>query len=498
VYGQEMASESAFLDLRRLADWFVSLRGQGARGGHRVGIDRVVHRLGGRCIPLLGRELCSHEVVRREAARDALAELAKDPTTRARVLTELRQIAGSPHTHDEAKVAALGLLAEHGERAPARFSDPSAIQRRSALALAASLDNEADVAAAADMMISQLSPAEITHLIEVMVDASRGAAYHLAVELCARLDLDADTRERIAEVALGGSAPLPVVRGAQRPTQVAVLVDSNNRVVVAASRKVSIRRWRRWAVLIGAHGAIDDCVHDDRNGAGSSEADHATLVARLIADGYQVASTELERARGIVAAAARLTTDMPETGARLTSAYYLGRDLLDLGEAHLGGRVHAHPTSTTLGRAVELIADGDIPRAQVLLARCAESADLAAATAACLLAQKRPDAATDALPYLVRAVELEPEFPLHHWNLAAVLHQLGDAPACYRALQRFLSTSETPTGLYADPDQPARVTAATRLCAELERTSRLAGVPLRPTQQRRKRRTAKRAAADKR
>ena len=490
-----MGSESAFVDLRRLADWFDSLRGHGVRGGHRVGIDRVVQRLGVRSIPLLGRELCSREVARREAARDALAELAKDPATRSRVLIELRRIAASPHSHDEAKVAALGLLAEHGERAPARFSDPSAIQRRSALALAASLDNEADVAAAADMMIQQLGTPEITHLIEVMVDASRGAAYHLAVELCARLDLDADTRERIAEVALGGSAPLPVVRGAQRPTQVAVLVDGNNRVVVAASRKVGMRRWRRWAVLIGAHGAIDDCVHDDRNGAGSSESDHATLVARLIADGYHVASTELERARGIVAAAARLTTDMPETGARLTSAYYLGRDLLDLGEAHLGGRAHAHPTSTTLGRAVELIADGDIPRAQVLLARCAESADLAAATAACLLAQKRP---TDALPHLVRAVELEPEFPLHHWNLAAVLHQLGDAPACYSALQRFLSTSETPTGLFADPDQPARVTAATRLCAELERTSRLAGVPLRPTQQRRKRRTAKRAAADKR
>jgi hypothetical protein len=271
------------------------------------------------------------------------------------------------------------VLGEHGERTGARFADPHAMQRRSALALASSLDNEADVAAAADMMILQLGPPEITHLIEVMVDASRGAAYHLAVELCARLDLDIDTRERIAEVALNGSAPLPVVRGTQRPVQVAVLVDANHKVVVVASRKVSIRRWRRWAVLIGAHGAIDDCVHDERPASSAaSDGDNAPLIARLVADGYQVASTELERARGIVAAAARQST--LEGDNKLPSAYYLGRDLLDLGEAHLGGRVHAHPTSTSLGRAVELIADGDHARAQLLLARCAESADVAAAT----------------------------------------------------------------------------------------------------------------------
>jgi hypothetical protein len=286
------------------------------------------------------------------------------------------------------------------------------------------------------------------------------------------------------------------VRGTQRPVQVAVLVDANHKVVVVASRKVSIRRWRRWAVLIGAHGAIDDCVHDERPASSAaSDGDNAPLIARLVADGYQVASTELERARGIVAAAARQST--LEGDNKLPSAYYLGRDLLDLGEAHLGGRVHAHPTSTSLGRAVELIADGDHARAQLLLARCAESADVAAATASCLLAQNR---VADALPYLLAAAQLEPDFPLHHWNLASVLHHLGDAgslAACYAALHRFLSTSEQPTGLVADPDQPARVALAIRLSAELERTARLTGLKLDSVggPSRRKRRTPKRAAA---
>jgi hypothetical protein len=499
-----MGPESAFVDLRRLADWFASLASL-QRQAHRVLspalIERTVVRLGATSVPLLGRELCARDPNRREAARVALSQLAIKTPVRPRVIAELHRIAQSDAC-DEGKVCALGLLAELGERGAARFTDPSAIQRRSALALATQLDNAADVAAAADMMIHQLSENEIVHLIDVMVGASAGAAYHLAVELCARLDLATDTRERIADLALGQTAPLPVAARAPRPTHVAVLVDSTGRAVVVASRAIRSlgsgkRRWRRWAVLIGPHGAIDDCIHEEMSG---SDGDHAPLVASLVADGYHVATTDLERARGIVAAAARHAADWQasigdfggdhrsEPPARLTSAYYLGRDLLDLGEAHLGGRAHAHPTSNTLGRAVELIADNDIPRAQVLLARCDDTADVAAATAACLITQQR---FADAQVHLARAIELEPDFPLHYWNLAAVLHQLGDAAGSHQALRRFLATSSNATGLYADPDQPSRVSLAARLINDVERNQRLAGA--RP---RRKRRTQKRAEAN--
>jgi hypothetical protein len=496
-----MGAGSAFVDLRRLADWFASLgRVTGGRRAVSPRLnERVVARLGATCVPLLGRELCTADTNRREAARTALAQLASEPQSRARVIAELHRIAASDAC-DEGKVCALGLLAELGERGAARFADPNAIRRRSALALASQLDNAADVAAAADMMIHQLGDDEIVNLIDVMVGASSGAAYHLAVELCARLDLSADTRERIADLALGQTAPLPVTEDAQRrPTTVAVLVDATGRAVVVASRPIKSlatkRRWRRWAVLIDAHGAIEDCVHDECVGA---DGDHGPLVASLCADGYQVVTTDLERARGLVAAAARhaACAETDGTGTHvLSSAYYLGRDLLDLGEAHLGGRAHAHPTSNTLGRAVELIATqvpGDIPRAQVLLARCEDSADTAAATAACLIEQQR---LPDALVHLTRAIELEPDFPLHHWNAAAVYHQLGDVNACYQALRRFVATSgdvSRPTGLYADPDQPSRVGLASRLIAELERTARLNGTRLQ--RRRRKRRTGRSAS----
>jgi hypothetical protein len=480
-----MGTDTAFGDLRRLSEWFASPPSGGRTdAGYRLRIERLVHRLGATCVPLLGRELCHIDPRRRDVARAALAHLATT-AARVRVIGELRTIAASD-AGDEGKVGALGLLAELGERGAARFHDPSAIQRRSALALAAQLDTPADVAAAADLMIRQLAHGDMLQLLAVMAEVSAPAAQRLGAELCVRLDLAAELREQISEIVFGDAPEQEVAaRRAPRPTHVAILVDAAARLVVAASRKVpGERRWRRLAVLVQRDGRIDDCLHEEATD------DHGPLIAQLTADGYRVASNDLERARGIVASAARQTAEDP---ARLPSAYYLGRDLLDLGDAHLGGRVHAHPTSTTLGRAIELIADGEPVRAQLLLARCAPEAagaaraDLAAAHAACLLAAGR---VAEAIAPLQRAVVLEPSFSLHHWNLAAALHQLGDRETCYRALRAFLHTSATPSGLMADPDQPARVALAHRMVTELQRTARLARTP-----RRRRRKTRARASA---
>jgi tetratricopeptide (TPR) repeat protein len=475
-----MGEVNAFVELRRLADWFASL----AQRSHAASIDRIVHRLGATCVPMLGRELASRDHKRREAARAALASLATSDA-RARVITEVRAIAATA-TNDDGKVCALGLLAELGERAAGTFSDPPAIQRRSALALAAQLGTPADIAAAADMMIHQLGDDELVQLLDVMAGAAPAAAYRLGAELCARLDVASELRERIAGVALTGD-PLAEAGAAAsrtpRPTRVETLVDAGARLVVLATRKCpGERRWRRWAVLIDARGRIADCVHEDH-----AEQDAAPIIVKLIADGYRAASDDYEHARALVAAAARQTAD---GGEPLASPYYLGRDLLDLGEAHLGGRTHAHPVSTTLGRAVELVADGDHARARALLARCDRNdPDVAAATAACLVAQGQP---ADAIAHLARAIEAEPEWPLHHWNVAAACHQLGDSRGCYHALRRFIATSAQPTGLYADVDQPSRVALAHRLLADLERVSRLDGAPL--ARPRRKRRTTRRQA----
>jgi tetratricopeptide (TPR) repeat protein len=224
-------------------------------------------------------------------------------------------------------------------------------------------------------------------------------------------------------------------------------------------------------VLIGASGRIEDCVHEED--AGPAE-DAEALLATLCGDGYRIASRDRDRAREVVVAAVRATA---ESAQPLPSPYYLGRDLLELGDAHLGARGHGDAASAALGRAIELIAGGDPARALALLARCdPDNPDAAAAIAAILLAQHRPAAA---LAPLERALAAEPGWPLHHWNHAAALHQLGDDRGCYHALRRFVATSATPSGLYADPDQPTRVGCAERLMAELERSARLTGRSLR-------------------
>lgn len=493
--------ETVFADLRRLADWF-STRPQRSS----VQVDRIATRLGVTAVPLLGRELSGSDARRRDGARAALAAIATSPSTtepdsraRARVIEVLRAITESDSC-DEAKVSALGLLAELGERAAATFTDPSAIQRRSAVALASQLGSDADVASAADLMVRQLADSDIIQMIEVMVEAAPAEAYRLATELTQRLDLADDARDRLTTTLASDRVPLATlgasrVRKSGRTSQVAVLVDASARLVVVATRKViGEKRWRRWAVLIGAHGRIDDCLHEDDAGD-----DGAALIASLCADGYRVASTDIEHARNAVAAAARMSASgaASPTGAgsvpvggkpghALSSSYYLGRDLLDLADAHVAGRTS--PASTTLGRAVELIGEGDLPRAEALLVRCdPANPDVAAAQASIHLARGEAPAAIEAL---ARALAAEPSWPLHHWNHAAALHLVGDSTGCYHALRRFVASSALPSGLFGDPDQPGRVASAERMLADLERTARLTGRSL----VRRRRRTTRAAA----
>ena len=463
--------EAVFPDLRKLADWFSTDPQRSSPD-----IERVVKRLGVIAIPLLGRELRSAAPRRCAAARDALGTIAAHgPIARARVTAELHAITNGA-VADEAKVVALGLLSELGEHADVRFADPRAIRARSAIALASHLETAADLAGAVDLMVHELKTGDLVQMLEVMADAAPSAAQRLATELGVRLDVPGDVRERIALwVATIAPRLVPEADASHRPhaelVHAAVLSDAAARLIVIASRPLAgARRWRRWAVLIGVTGRIDDCLHEEDAGA---DGDPAALMAKLCADGYRIASTSLDHAHAVVAAAARRTARSTHP---LPSPYYLGRDLLDLADAHLGAHGHAEPPAV-LAHAIELVAAGDLVRALPLLERCdPDNPDAAAALAAIQLAQHRPAAALAALD---RAIAAEPDWPLHHWNLAAALHQLGDAAGCYHALRRFVTTSAAPSGLQGDPDQPARLGCAVRMIAELERTARLTGRSLR-------------------
>lgn len=468
---------SSFAELRRLADWFSTCPTRPS-----AQVERLIERLGAVCVPLLGRELCSGNEARRDAARAALNQLASsNRAVRPRVIDALRAITEGA-APDHGKVCALGLLGELGERGAARFHDPDAIQRTSAEKLAAQLETPADVASAADLMVAKLAPDDMVALLAIMAQASPDRAHILATELDARLDIAPELRERIADVALNPDAsPAESLPKLTRPTAVTVLVDGAARCVVVATKKIAgERRWRRWAVLIAGDGKIEDCLHEDSG----TDNDAATLVANLCADGYRVASTEPGRAKELIANAARTT------GADLPSAFYLGRDLLELENAHVAGDAPAIPT---VGRAIELIAERDFARAKKLLARCDASADVEAAMATCLLAE---DNVIDAMVHLVHAIELEPGWPLHHWNLAAAAHRARDIVVEHHALTRFLMTSNLKNALTGDPDQLERIALANRIIPELERSARLTGVRL--ATRRKRARTAVRITSRKR
>lgn len=458
-----MADDSAFADLRKLADALAALETRSLRAAATRSIEQLATRLDTLAIPLLVRTLHTGSIPR-EAARSALAALATQlPGTRTRVLDALRAlIAESPD--DDVIVCALGLLAELGAPGAAKFSDPVAIQRRSALALAAQLETPSEIAHAADMMVKQLGERDVEQMLEVLVDVAPTAAHRLAGELAIRLDVDRELRARLA--AIIAKLPPRVLESVpvRRPTHVAVLVDAAARMVVVATRRHSGERtWRRWAVLIGEHGCIEDCLHETV----ANELDPtATLVANLCADGYRVASNELDHAHTLVATAARRTARSDVT---FDSSYYLGRDLLDLRDAHV--IAPPAPAESVLAKAVELLAAGDADGARTLFERCpSDATEWTGGYGACLLALGDHAAAVSPLE---RAIAAEPAWPLHHWNLGVALHKLGDARACQAALRRFLATSAHAQALVDDLDQPARVTCARQLVAELERIARI-------------------------
>lgn len=438
-------------------------------------IDQVVARLGTTAAPYLSRTLRDGTPIAREAARAALIKLAdRSELTRTRVLDAVRSLI-TDDSSDDVKVCALGLLAELGAAhasGTAKFSDPVAIQRRSALALAAQLETANEIANAADMMVKQLDDRDVVQMLEVLCQVAPAAAHRLAGELALRLDVDREQRAKIAAVVDGTPATDATRPRPTRPTHVAVLVDASGRIVVVATRKhPGERRWRRWAVLIGESGCIEDCLHEDAAPDGALDPT-ASLIANLCADGYRVASSELDHARTLVATAARRTVRMLGTKDHaLASAYYLGRDLLDLRDAHVIADLVETPT---LAKAIDLLASGDAAAARALFERCspeaAATADWAGGYGACLLALGELAAAVAPLE---RAIASEPTWPLHHWNLAVALHRLGDLRACQAALRRFLSTSATPSGLVDDLDQPVRIAYAKTLIAELERIARI-------------------------
>ena len=152
-------------------------------------------------------------------------------------------------------------------------------------------------------------------------------------------------------------------------------------------------------------------------------------------------------ARSLVAAAARRTV---ADKAVLPVAFYVGRDLLQLGNAHLGVRAgHELDTiwSVAAGYGVDLLAAGEVTAAFTLLAQCvardavqaAANADIAGAYGmACLALEKFSDAAH----WLAVASAADSSHADHAWNWACAAERNGDDATMYRALAQYCLRAE--------------------------------------------------------
>ena len=186
--------------------------------------------------------------------------------------------------------AAQCLLAELGEPVPpaTRFDDAVAIQRRTARQLAAQLGSAADVAAAAELMISRLDPGELVAIAMVMLEQAPDVAPHLVRELAGRPQLGADVRasllRAVAALPLPPAWPLPRVRWQKR------LVGPDGAEVLARVGAGG----RAVAMHVDARGVLCSGWYDDGGGVPRLQRE---LLAPLARDGYAVAPELDPRAR---------------------------------------------------------------------------------------------------------------------------------------------------------------------------------------------------------
>ena len=374
---------------------------------------------------------------------------------------------------DDVKLAALSLLAELGdETATARFADPIQVHRQSLARFESQLGTAADVASAAELLVSRLAPAALVEFVEAFAEACPDGARRLGDELVARVELDVQARlelERLVTTLPASDAP---ARPQGRPALLAGLRHDDGRAVIAIARRVrGERRWRTLCVLVDAGGALSDVLYRE---AGTLAELRDRVLAPIEADGYQRLQVTAASARRLVGAAARRAVAL---GRKLPPGYYLGRDLLELADSHLAGE-RTTDAATLLGRALELLAAGERARARPLLehvtGRRPDDAEAVSALGLCLLGLGELEGSLRAL---ARAAELEPAWPLHHWNLAAAAHRAGRLELCALALASFLTHADEPVAAAVDAGHHRRVTVARRFLADHRRLHELATEP---------------------
>ncbi|WP_428267842.1 tetratricopeptide repeat protein [Haliangium sp.] len=458
----------SLLKLRSLARSFDQVD-----SGHEVALEqmlRLAESLGATAAPLCMRELSASSERRARWACALLTHLASLPEGRDRAVGLRDALSGLREDSGDLRqriIAALRELCEVGGavdelgRSRARrlltalgvgeqpLDDDGLIADFAGLVRAVRTPDE--IALAADRLVIELEPDDLLALVEDFAEEQPERALWLVDELLLRTDLDQHTRAALRRVA----APLGNGRGRTGPpgrparTDAAALDvwvgehDSGRAVVIVARsaepgaggarRSRGARRLRIVCMLLAADGTLIDGLYGADFTAHRLDTE---LLTPLRQRGYRFAAAPLSRARQVVRAAAYGAVCR---GRLLPQAYYLGRDLLGLYDEHHASSRRSPDHTPLLERGLEILRGGDLTQARDLIERYLEraphNAEGRAAMGRCLLAQGRVE---EARGHLLQAIALDPENPLHHWNLAAVAHRQGRSGGCYLALQDYL------------------------------------------------------------
>jgi hypothetical protein len=430
---------TSFSKLRELAN---QLDGMSLSSGSRGKDRRVVaaaKALGSVAVPLLGRHMLVSNGVGRHVCSDALLVVAgRSATDRHKVIVEMQRLIVDVKC-DERRVEIVALLHQLGATATATaFDDPVQVKRDAALALAQQLSNAREVARAVNLMMAQLPTTELLAMVEMVVEQAPQQARWLADELLARLDLESAARaniRRITAVIRCAATPLPVEDSA---VTVKALVNAHaNAVIVAHSRTRSV------AFLIDGGGELLDTLYEDP----ITPRAVASWLRLLLREGYQEVVMEFSAAQSMVVNASRRAV---ASNAKLKAGYYQGRDLLQLGNQHLGrlGDYEVDSArSVAAGYGIDLLAAGDPSAAYELLGQCVASdllqaennSELALAYGmACLETNNIADAAH----WLEIASTSDPIGAEPAWNWACAAQLNGDSATMSRALQNYCERAQ--------------------------------------------------------
>jgi tetratricopeptide (TPR) repeat protein len=470
-----LAGESAFLSLQRLARSCDRVRaGERLTDAEETAVRQLTVRLGGRAVALLTRRLARafHEEL--EWTLSLLVELLADEDLVPRVLGALRENIACAHADDTSKMLSLALLAELGddELAGDDGDGQASVNERSLEELASHLDDRQDVARAADYLVSELEPIDLLEVVNALCLREGERAGALVDEMLARDDVHEQIRGELSRVA----APIRDRRASNRKPPVratgALRVaigesPAGTTVLVTSQPLVGSRPPRRRALIceLSREGQVVGSLYREDFTPRGVERE---IIARLEREGFSFETVTAAAARQRLADAALATHN---AGRQLPRGFYLGRDILDLSDEHIGARRRAlvrDHASALLGRGADILADGDYAEARPLLERYTQIAprdpEGAANLGSCLLALGDTDGAVEALR---RATELGPECALHYWNLAAALHRAKRRAGSYLALRAYLEH------LGDGVEPPTHIEIATSFVADYERCARL-------------------------